>query len=108
MEEEQEQIKKVEEAKMIALNNDRTQQEFGLLVKEGKRAFSANNYTLALRKFQQSLKIKPDAKFPIEKIAEINKILDKQRSSFTSNNSSKKVEIDKNDYTTLYGEEVTR
>jgi tetratricopeptide (TPR) repeat protein len=102
-----EQIKKVEEAKMIALNNDRTQQEFGLLVKEGKRAFSANNYTLALRKFQQSLKIKPDAKFPIEKIAEINKILDKQRSSFSSNNPSKKVEIDKNDYTTLYGEEVT-
>ena len=33
------QIKKVEEAKMIALNKDKTQQEFGLLIKEGKRDF---------------------------------------------------------------------
>ncbi len=102
-----EQIKKVEEAKMIALNNDRTQQEFSLLIKEGKRAFSASNYTLSLRKFQQSLKIKPDAKYPIEKIAEINKILDNQRASFANNSSSKKNQVDKNDFTTLYGEEVT-
>ena len=101
-----EQIKKVEEAKMIALNNERTQQEFGLLVKEGKRAFSAKNYMLSLRKFQQSLKIKPDAKFPTEKIAEINKILDKQRAVLTNNKSADNV-MNNIDYTTMYGEEVT-
>ena len=34
-----EQIKKAEEAKMIAFNKEKRQQEFGLLIKEGKRAF---------------------------------------------------------------------
>jgi tetratricopeptide (TPR) repeat protein len=101
-----EQIKKVEEAKMIALNNDKTNKEFELLVKEGKRAFSAKNYRLSLKKFQQSLKIQSDAKFPTQKIAEINKILDQQRSDFKNNNNKTK-QVDKNDFTTLYGDEVT-
>ena len=67
-----EQIKKVEEAKMIAFNKEKRQQEFGLLIKEGKRAFGSRNYRLALSKFTESLKINKDAKFPIEKIKEIN------------------------------------
>ena len=70
------QIKKVEEAKMIAFNNQKEQEEFGILVRQGKRAFAAQNYRLSLKKFQQSLKINPDAKLPKEKITEINKILD--------------------------------
>ena len=103
------QIKKVEEAKMIALNKDKTQQEFGLLIKEGKRAFSAKNYRLSLKKFQQALKIKPDAKFPQEKIVEINKLLDAAKANNKGNSKSNKNDyaVNRNDYSTLYGEEVT-
>ena len=104
-----EQIKKVEEAKMIALNNDKNQQQFGLLIKEGKRAFSAKNYRLALKKFQESLEIKPEAKFPIDKIEEINQILDasskkanKQDADLANNNTTRSANT-----TLYYGEEVT-
>ena len=55
---------------------EKEQDEFGTLVRQGKRAFEAQNYRLSLKKFQQSLKINPEAKLPKEKIKEINKILD--------------------------------
>ena len=42
---------------MVAFNKEKRQQEFGLLIKEGKRAFESRNYRLALRKFNESLKI---------------------------------------------------
>ena len=99
-----EQIKKVEEAKMIAFNKEKRQQEFGLLIKEGKRAFESRNYRLALKKFNESLKINKEAKFPIEKIKEINDILDKQKSNNKKNDD---VAINPGDFRTLYGEEVT-
>ena len=47
---------------MIAFNKEKRQQEFGLLIKEGKRAFGSRNYRLALSKFTESLKINKDAK----------------------------------------------
>ena len=100
-----EQIKKVEEAKMIAFNKEKRQQEFGLLIKEGKRAFGSRNYRLALNKFTESLKINKDAKFPIEKIKEINAILDKQKS--TQKQKDDDLAVNKGDFRTLYGEEVT-
>ena len=99
-----EQIKKVEEAKMIAFNKEKRQQEFGLLIKEGKRAFEIGNYRLALRKFNESLKINKEAKFPIQKIKEINDILDKQKSNNKKNDD---VAVNPGDFRTLYGEEVT-
>ncbi|GIR57572.1 MAG: hypothetical protein CM15mP65_01530 [Crocinitomicaceae bacterium] len=99
-----EQIKKVEEAKMVAFNKEKRQQEFGLLIKEGKRAFESRNYRLALRKFNESLKINKEAKFPIQKIKEINDILDKQKSNNKKNDD---VAANPGDFRTLYGEEVT-
>ena len=99
-----EQIKKVEEAKMIAFNKEKRQQEFGLLIKEGKRAFEMGNYRLALKKFNESLKINKEAKFPIQKIKEINEILDKQKSNNKKNDD---VAVNPGDFRTLYGEEVT-
>ncbi len=99
-----EQIKKVEEAKMMAFNKEKQQQEFGLLIKEGKRAFESRNYRLALRKFNESLKINKEAKFPIEKIKEINDILDKQKSDRKKDDD---VVVNPGDFRTLYGEEVT-
>lgn len=101
------QIKKVEEAKMIAFNNQKEQEEFGMLVRQGKRAFAAQNYRLSLKKFQQSLKINPDAKLPKEKITEINKILDENSKKHREKNKEEKNKVDYNDYSTLYGEEVT-
>ena len=50
-----EQIKKVEEAKMVAFNKEKRQQEFGLLIKEGKRAFESRNYRLALNRSSSNL-----------------------------------------------------
>ena len=97
------QIKKVEEAKMMAFNKEKRQQEFSLLIKEGKRAFESRNYRLALKKFNESLKINKEAKFPIEKIKEINDILDKQKSNKTDDNMA----VNPGDFRTLYGEEVT-
>ena len=97
------QIKKVEEAKMIAFNKEKRQQEFSILIKEGKRAFESRNYRLALNKFNESLKINNEAKFPIEKIKEINDILDKQKSNKMDDN----VAVNPGDFRTLYGEEVT-
>ena len=99
-----EQIKKVEEAKMVAFNKEKRQQEFGLLIKEGKRAFESRNYRLALKKFNESLKINKEAKFPIQKIKEINDILDKQKSNNKKNDD---VAVNPGDFRTLYGEEVT-
>ena len=99
-----EQIKKVEEAKMIAFNKEKRQQEFGLLIKEGKkRAFEIGNYRLALRKFNESLKINKEVN-EIQKIKEINDILDKQKSNNKKNDD---VAVNPGDFRTLYGEEVT-
>ena len=52
---------------MVAFNKEKRQQEFGLLIKEGKRAFESRNYRLALKKFNESLKINKEAKFQSRK-----------------------------------------
>ena len=103
-----EQIRKLEEERMLAMNKDKDEKIFSDNLMAAKRAFEAKNYRLSLKKFQSALKIKPDAKYPIAQVKLINEILDAQKSK--SKNKDKNENITKNnpsDYQTLYGDEVT-
>ena len=103
-----EQIRKLEEERMLARDKDRDEKIFSDNLMAAKRAFEAKNYRLSLKKFQSALRIKPEAKYPIAQVKVINEILDAQKSK--SKNKDKNQNIAKNnpaDYQTLYGDEVT-
>ena len=103
-----EQIRKLEEERMLAMNKDKDEKLFSDHLMAAKRAYEAKNYRLALKKFQSALKIKPEAKYPIAQVKLINEILDAQKSK--SKNKGQTQNVAKNnpaDYQTLYGDEVT-
>ena len=97
-----EQIKKVSEAKIIALNNSEKQKQYNNLIKQGNRYFESKNYSMAIVSYQNASKIDSEQQLPRDKVVEINKIMDENSSKGLSNNQSIL-----NTYSLLYGQEVT-
>ena len=103
-----EQIRKVEEDRMTAASKEKSTLQFNNLIKAGNSAFEQKKYRLALKRFQDALNIQNDATYPKEKIREINGILDRlaaEKANNANNIDPSKNQID--NYTVLYGEEVT-
>ena len=103
-----EQIRKVEEDRMTAASKEKSTLQFNNLIKAGNSAFEQKKYRLALKRFQDALNIQNDATYPKDKIREINGILDRlaaEKANNSNNIDPSKNQID--NYTVLYGEEVT-
>ncbi len=103
-----EQIRKVEEDRITAANMEKATIRFNNLIKAGNSAFEQKKYRLALKRFQEALSIQSDATYPKGKVSEINDILDRlaaEKANNSNNVDPSKNQID--NYTVLYGEEVT-
>tara|TARA_Y100000589_G_C27195183_1_gene646520 strand:+ start:897 stop:5894 length:4998 start_codon:yes stop_codon:yes gene_type:complete len=98
-----EQIRKLEKEKMLSLNKEKDEKLYSNYISSAKRSFQSKNYRSALKKYQSALKLKPEAKYPIEQIKAINNILDNKSSDNSGDLSKNNV----TDYQTLYGDEVT-
>ncbi len=85
-----EKIKEIEKASRIKFDNDF---EYNTKIKKGDECFKQKKYGEAREFFEESLKIKPNEKYPKEKIKEIEKAL---RIEF-DNNFEYKILIEKGD-----------
>ena len=102
------QILKAEDARSSAANKEKLTNSFNSHIKMGNAAFESKKYRLALRKFQDALKVRPDAPYPAKKIEDINGILDARAAQKLSKTANKDLPTDFVDnYQVLYGEEVT-
>lgn len=102
------QILKAQEARATSLNKEKKTNLFNNHIKMGNSAYESKKYRMALRKFEDALKIRPEAPYPAEKISAINEILDKQAARKLSSTANKDLPTDFVDnYQVLYGEEVT-
>jgi tetratricopeptide (TPR) repeat protein len=102
------QILKAQEARSTSLNKEKQTNLFNNHIKMGNSAYESKKYRLALRKFEDALKVRPEAPYPAEKISAINDILDKQAARKLSSTANKDLPTDFIDnYQVLYGEEVT-
>ena len=104
----QAQILKAQEARSTSLNKEKQSNLFNNHIKMGNSAYESKKYRLALRKFEDALKVRPEAPYPAERISAINNILDKQAARKLSSTANKDLPTDFVDnYQVLYGEEVT-
>jgi tetratricopeptide (TPR) repeat protein len=70
-------IDQIKKDRASALSEEkRKEEEFNALIADGDRAFNASNWTASLAKYEEALKVKPDAPYPKSRIDEVKAKMD--------------------------------